>query len=98
MLTDEPEAVRYIMAIQDGIRKDELAKPGTQGKPVGIKGFILSSSPGSIKIIRDDMAEKYINRGYVRVGDYRNTVYDNHNIRRGYYINTLDENRSEEHT
>lgn len=93
MLTDEPEAIRYIMAIQDGIRKDEMAKPGADGKPVGIKGFIPSSSSGSIKIIRDDMAEKYINRGYVRVGDYKTTIYDNHNIRRGYYINTLDENR-----
>lgn len=93
MLTDEPEAIRYIMAIQDGIRNDEMAKPGAYGKPVGIKGFIPSSSSGSIKIIRDDMAEKYINRGYVRVGDYAVTAYDNQNIRRGYYINTMDENR-----
>ena len=93
MLADEPEAIRYIMAIQDGIRKDEMAKPGADGKPVGIKGFIPSSSSGSIKIIRDDMAQKYINRGYVRVGDYEVTSYDNQNIRRGYYINTLDENR-----
>ncbi|AMD43541.1 virion RNA polymerase [Pseudomonas phage ZC08] len=93
LLQTEPEAVRYIMAILDGIRKDEMAKPGAFGKPIGIKGYIPSRSAGSIKIIRDDMAEQYVNKGYVRVGDYEGTHYDNKNIKRGYYVNMLDEAR-----
>lgn len=93
MMRDEPEAIRYIMAVQDGIRRDELAKSGTYGKPIGIKGYIPNKSAGSIRIIRDDMAQDYINKGYTRVGDYTPTAYDNPNIRRGYYVNMLDENR-----
>lgn len=93
LLANEPEAIRYILAIQNGIRRDELAKPGAYGKPVGIKGYIPNSSAGTIKIIRDDMAQEYINRGYTRVGDYTPTAYDNPNIRRGYYVNMLDESR-----
>lgn len=92
LLKNEHKAIHYILSLQAGIRKEEKAKEGFATHP-GIKGYVPVSSSGSMRIIPDDLADKYIKRGYVRVADYQSSRLDRDRSKRGYYVSPLSESR-----
>ena len=88
----EREGIHYTLATMVGNRKEEQRKAQTAGV-WGFKGHIPMPHDGHLVIIRDVDAERYIKKGYVRVGDYVNPSSDPDRTKKGYYISNLSATR-----
>lgn len=88
----EREGIHYTLATLVGNRKEEQRKAQTAGV-WGFKGYAPTPHDGHLVIIRDTNAERYIKKGYVRVGDYVNPSSDPDRTKKGYYISNLSASR-----
>lgn len=88
----EREGIHYTLTTMVGNRKEEQRKAQTAGV-WGFKGYTPMPHDGHLAIVRDSDAERYLKKGYVRVGDYVNSSSDPDRTKKGYYISNLSASR-----
>ena len=91
LINEQPEGVNNTVAFLIGERKTELEKTKGRAKVNGYKGYIPSDNQlgTSLVVVSDREYGERIAMGYIRIGDYEGSPYDNSRVNRGYYFSPI---------